>query len=132
MDVDIGLWNKQLEYVTSKEKSVLLSCGVGFGKTYANAVFAVISMYRYPGARIMMVARDVPQFKKSVLPELLKVFEMFELEEHIDYKYNRQSMEFSFKNGVIFFADKSTSFSFLTELSQSRLAFTSSIPKPNL
>jgi len=101
MEVDIGLWDKQLEYISSTEKSVLLSCGVGFGKTYANAVFAVISMYKYPGTRIMMVARDVPQFKKSVLPELLKVFQMFKLEEHIDYKYNRQSMEFTFTNGVI-------------------------------
>jgi hypothetical protein len=100
MNLNLKLWSKQIEYINSSEKSVYLQCGVGFGKTYINCIFAALSVYKYPGISMMMVARDVPQFRKSVLPEFEKVLSLFGLQEGSDYNYNRQSLHFLFWNNT--------------------------------
>jgi len=48
----------------------------------------------------MIVSRDIPQFKKAVLPELLSIFKMFSLVEGVHYKHDKSSQTFTFWNGV--------------------------------
>ena len=51
----------------------------------------------------MIVSRDIPQFKKAVLPELLSIFKMFNLVEGVDYKHDKSSQTFKFWNGVVIY-----------------------------
>ena len=44
----------------------------------------------------MFVARDMPQFKKAILPEMMTVLGIFNYKEGSDYILNKSSMEFYF------------------------------------
>jgi hypothetical protein len=85
------------------EKSVLLECGIGFGKTFVGCLFITTAVFTYGGhgQRFMIAARDNTQLKNAVLPELFKVFSLLGLEENIDYKVNRSDWCFTFDNGTI-------------------------------
>lgn len=97
MEINLDLWEKQFEFVFSKERSVLLQCGVGYGKTFSGCVFILMCLQDYHNCSYMIVSRDVPQFKKAVLPEFLKALEMFNYDEGQDYNFNRSSNTFYFK-----------------------------------
>ena len=94
---ELSLWDKQYKFLTSTKKSVLLQCGIGFGKTFVDCVFVLNSLQTYKNCNYMFVARDMPQFKKAILPEMMTVLEIFNYKEGADYILNRSSMEFYFK-----------------------------------
>lgn len=101
MDVNLTLWEKQAAFFNSDNiKSINMQCGIGYGKTFAGALFIVKSVFNYPGKNFMIVSRDMPQFKKAVLPELLTALKIFGLREGIDYKHNQSSQTFTFWNKV--------------------------------
>jgi len=100
VDVNLTLWEKQNEFIHAPEKSVLLQCGIGYGKTFSGCLFITLSVFKYAGKNFMIVSRDIPQFKKAVLPELLSIFKMFSLVEGVHYKHDKSSQTFTFWNGV--------------------------------
>lgn len=94
---NLRLWDKQYKFVTSEERDVLMQCGIGFGKTFAGAVWICLCLQKYKNCNYMIVARDVPQFKKAVLPELQSALKIFNYDEGEDYEFNRANSTFYFK-----------------------------------
>jgi len=99
----LKLWDKQFKFIASQKKSVLLQCGIGYGKTFTGAVFICKCVLDYPGKNFMIVARDIPQYKKAIYPEIRKVFDIFGFQEGSHYTYNKQDLKFEFDNGVTIF-----------------------------
>ena len=81
MNIDVGLWEQQYNFMEAANRDVLLECGIGYGKTFVGAVFAVTNVFAYPGKPGMIASRDFPQLKKAVLPEMKKALAMFGLKE---------------------------------------------------
>lgn len=103
MTSEFKLFRKQLEFINAKERSVLLQCGIGFGKSYVGALWIVLTALKYPGSKGMIVARDVPQLKMATLQELQKVFKVVGLKDGEDYEWNRSTNDIKFFNGTIVF-----------------------------
>lgn len=101
MNIDIGLWEKQIKFLSASERDVLLQCGIGYGKSFVGSVFVPTMVLKHPKKRGMIVARDYKQFKRAILPELEKVFQIFGWRENVDYIYNKADMFFKFNNGTI-------------------------------
>ena len=95
--VDIELWDKQHLFATDMDfPAILVDSGIGYGKTFGGAVMVRLLIENYQNNTGMIVSRDLPQFKKAVLPELLSVFRMFGDVEGKDYKHNRADNFFYF------------------------------------
>lgn len=111
MDINLTLWEKQATFFDSDHiKSILLQCGIGYGKTFIGSVYMIKSVYKYPGKNFMIVSRDMPQFKKAVLPELLTALKIFGLVEGRDYTHNQSSQTFRFWNGTIIYCVGATNY----------------------
>jgi len=101
MNIEIGLWDKQLDFMESMKRDVLLQCGIGYGKSFVGAILVPTYVLNYPKKRGMIVARDYKQFKRAILPELEKAFAIFGWRENVDYIYNKSDMYFKFPDGTI-------------------------------
>lgn len=99
---DLVLWDKQFKFLTCKKKSALMQCGIGYGKTFVGAVFIVDCLQRYENCNYMIVARDIPQFKKAILPELLSVLNLFNYIENRDFDFNKSNSTFYFKKENVY------------------------------
>lgn len=80
----------------SEKPDNLLDCGIGYGKTFVGALKARVMLDKFHNVNGMIVSRDLPQFKKAVLPELLKIFSIFKDVEGIDYEHNKADKFFFF------------------------------------
>lgn len=97
-EANLTLWDKQHTFLTSDHiPSILLECGIGYGKTFVGAMWARINVENYPNVNGMLVARDLPQFKKAMRPELLKVFKIFGDVVDVDYTENKAEGYFYFE-----------------------------------
>jgi len=80
----------------STSPATLLQCGIGYGKTFVGALDMRMAVDKYHDRNFMIVSRDLPQFKKAILPEWLNMLKLFGDEEGVDYEYNRSSHTFYF------------------------------------
>lgn len=80
----------------AQNPAVLLQCGIGYGKTFVGALLTRMSVDKYHDKNFMIVSRDLPQFKKAILPEWLAILNLFGDVEGVDYEYNRSSHTFTF------------------------------------
>lgn len=110
MNIEIGLWEKQNQFMQARNRDVLLECGIGFGKTFVGAIFAVTNVFQYPGKPGMIASRDFPQMKKAVLPEMKKALAMFGLKEKksgalgpMQYRFNGSDYTYTFWNETIIY-----------------------------
>lgn len=110
MNIDIGLWEQQYNFMEATNRDVLLECGIGYGKTFVGAVFAVTNVLQYPGKPGMIASRDFPQLKKAVKPEMKKALSMFGMREkktgtlgHLEYRSNDSDHTYTFWNGTIIY-----------------------------
>ena len=99
INVDVELFPKQIDFIQSKQRSVLLQSGIGFGKSFVGALWIVLTALRYPKVKGMIVARDYGQLKTASLVELKKVFALLELREGEHYEWNKSN------NDIMFFND---------------------------
>lgn len=104
-NLDLVLWDKQFTFIDSDHiPSILLECGIGYGKTFVGALWARNNVENYPNTSGMLVSRDLPQFKKAMIPELEKIFRMFGDIKGRDYIQNKQEGYFYFiKNNVFMY-----------------------------
>jgi len=100
MKIDIGLWNKQLKFMSMDCREILLECGIGYGKTFVGSIWSCTMILKNPNKIGMIVARDFGQFKKAVLPELTKAFQLFGWREGKHYKFNKVDNIMEFWNGA--------------------------------
>lgn len=100
---ELVLWEKQHDFFSFNHiQSILLECGIGYGKTFVGALWARSMVDEYHGVNGMIVSRDLPQFKKAVLPEFLKVLTIFGDVEGVDYKHNKSEKYFYFYSQKVY------------------------------
>jgi len=102
-EIDVELFPKQIDFVQSTERSVLLQSGIGFGKSFVGALWLVLTALKYPGVKGMIVARDFGQLKTASLVELKKVFTMLGLKEGEHYTWNRSNQDITFYNDTVIY-----------------------------
>ena len=86
MNKDLALSPSQMQFYTSQEEFTLYCGGLGSGKTFAGAVWALQQALANPGARGLITANSYSQLKKATLTCFFEVLAMFD----IDYKYKSQ------------------------------------------
>jgi len=82
----IVLSTPQIEFFRTDEKYTLFCGGLGGGKTYCGAMWAITMALRYPEANGLITANSYSQLKKATLAEVFMIL----TELGIDYKYKSQ------------------------------------------
>lgn len=100
-EVDLPLFPKQIDFIQSTERSVLLQSGIGFGKSFVGALWLVLTVLKYPDVKGMIVARDYGQLKTASLVELKKAFDILGLIEGKHYTWNRSNNDIVFFNKTV-------------------------------
>lgn len=80
---DIELSNSQYEFMYSEETHVLFCGGVGSGKTFTGALWAIMMSQLYPNCRGLITANTHSQLQKATLAELFSICDSL----GIKYKY---------------------------------------------
>ena len=83
---DFGLSQAQMDFVTSTESKTLFNGGLGSGKTFAGAVWAVYMTQKYPTCRGVITANTYTQLRDATLTTFFTVLDIF----GYTYKYNKQ------------------------------------------
>lgn len=71
----IELHKKQLEFFASQSKYTVYSGGVGSGKTFVGAFWAVSQMLAYPKAIGLITANTHSQLRKAALPQVFDILD---------------------------------------------------------
>lgn len=100
-EVSLKLFDKQIQFIKAKERSVLLQSGIGFGKSFVGALWVVLTALKYSNKKGMVIARDYPQLKMATLEELKKVFVMLGMKEGVHYTWNKSNNDIRFSNGTM-------------------------------
>ena len=95
---ELFLSKSQIQFVTSGNDYTLFCGGLGSGKTYAGAVWAMMQVLNYPGVSGIITANSYSQLKKATLVTFFKVLQ----EYGIDYKYKSQDGEIHIGDTVIY------------------------------
>ncbi len=95
--VNIGLSSSQLEFFKSDEQYTLFAGGLGSGKTYAGAVWAIYMALQNPHVRGLITANSYKQLNRATL---VKVFEICDLMQ-LKYTYKKQAGELIIEGALI-------------------------------
>lgn len=85
--------------------TIVLVGAVGTGKTDIAAHIVISICYQYPGTYWPVFRQNISTSKRSVIPSYLEMLNKMQLEEGIDYKYNKQDFEIKFlhnKSKIVF------------------------------
>lgn len=82
----ITLTAPQMDFITSNERNVLFSGGIGSGKSFIGAHWAKEKMAASPKTRGFIGANTYNQLRNATLATFFKVLEEFQ----VPYKYNQQ------------------------------------------
>lgn len=82
--VNINLSEPQHDFLYSESEYTLYCGGVGSGKTFIGALWAIMMSQKYPNARGLITANTHSQLTKATLAELFKICDMM----GIKYKFN--------------------------------------------
>lgn len=77
--MQIGLHKNQMTFFRAMEKYVLYSGGIGSGKTFVGALWAVTQAINFPGVAGIITANTHSQLQKSTLPLVFDILKMFKL-----------------------------------------------------
>lgn len=102
-EINVELFPKQIDFLQSTERSVLLQSGIGFGKSFVGALWVVLTALKYSNVKGLVVARDFPQLKMATLVEIKKVFSLLNLKEGAHYNWNKSSNDIEFYNGTVLY-----------------------------
>ena len=83
---DLELSPTQMSFVESDEQYTLFCGGLGSGKTFAGAVWALMQILNQPNARGLITANSYSQLKKATLVCFFEVLDKF----GIQYQYKSQ------------------------------------------
>lgn len=86
MNKDLSVSRSQMQFLESDADYTLYCGGIGSGKTFAGALWAVLMSQKYPGVPGMITANTHSQLKKATLIGFFKVLDMLGLE----YTYKQQ------------------------------------------
>ena len=76
MNKELAISPTQMEFVTSEEDYTLFCGGLGSGKTFAGAVWAVHNVLEYPDTIGIITANSYSQLKKATLPKFFEILDM--------------------------------------------------------
>lgn len=79
----------QMEFISSEEDYTLFCGGLGSGKTFAGACWAMHMVHQFPNTTGLITANSYKQLKKATLPVFFEVLDMF----GIPYQYKSQEGE---------------------------------------
>lgn len=80
---DVTLSESQYDFMYADEAHVLFCGGVGSGKTFTGALWAIMMAQKYPNCRGLITANTHSQLQKATLAELFSICDML----GIKYKY---------------------------------------------
>lgn len=84
--IDVQLSPPQLDFYKANEKYSLFCGGLGGGKTFVGALWAIKMILTYPKSRGLITANSYSQLKKATLVSLFELLDKFE----IPYFYKTQ------------------------------------------
>jgi phage terminase large subunit len=70
----------QMEFLTAREKYALFCGGLGSGKTYGGAAWAMLMSNQYPNTKGLITANSYSQLNKATLPKFFEVLRQNEIE----------------------------------------------------
>lgn len=97
---DIALSGPQYQFVSAKEAYVLYAGGLGSGKTYSGAAWAIYMALTYPNARGMITANTYSQLKKATLTAFFDLADKM----GINYKYYVNESKIEVRGGATIYA----------------------------
>jgi PBSX family phage terminase large subunit len=86
MNKELYLSPTQMEFLTAEEKYALFCGGLGSGKTYGGAAWAMLMANQHPKTKGLITANSYSQLKKATLTKFFDVLN----ENEIEYKYKSQ------------------------------------------
>lgn len=98
--VSLEMSKPQLEFIHSEENSVLFCGGLGSGKTFAGAVWAVYMATKYPHVQGMITANTHSQLRKATLTTLFGVLDHL----NISYRYYINDSKVVIQGGAVIYA----------------------------
>lgn len=93
MQLKLAVTKKQKQFIDAKESEVLFGGAAGGGKSYGQAVDALLFALRYPGSKQLILRRTFAELEKSLIRTSLSLFP-----KEI-YTFNSSSHVGKFKNG---------------------------------
>jgi phage terminase large subunit len=100
MEIDVEIFEKQMEFLEREERIVLFDAGIGSGKTAIGTLWLILHALKYPKTRWFLVSRDHKQLIKSCDVELRKNLERCGLKQGIHFiRRQSPSLEYQFRNG---------------------------------
>lgn len=97
---EIELSRPQMNFVNSDALYTLFSGGLGSGKTYAGAVWAVMMAMKYPHTKGLITANSYSQLKKATLSKFFDILNLL----RIKYFYKQQDGVIELEGGAIVYA----------------------------
>ncbi len=95
MTVDLSVTRKQKAFIDATESEVLFGGAAGGGKSYGQAVDALLFALRYPGSKQLILRRTFAELDKSLIRTTLALYPR-EL-----YSFNSSNHTGRFKNGSL-------------------------------
>lgn len=95
MILDLKVTKKQKEFIDSKESEVLFGGAAGGGKSYGQAVDALIFALKYPGSKQLILRRTFSELDKSLIRTTLSLY------PREIYSFNSSNHTGRFKNGSL-------------------------------
>lgn len=94
---DINLSASQMDFLKSPADYTLFAGGLGAGKTYVGAVWAVMMTQEFPETNGIITANSFKQLRRATLPKFFEILELF----GIEYHYKLHDSEIHLANGSI-------------------------------
>lgn len=98
MNKELLLSPGQMDFVNSEQQQTLFCGGLGSGKTFGGAVWAVKMIMEYPDTAGLITANSYSQLRKATLVAFFQMLDML----GIKYKYNRNENTVHVGNTVIY------------------------------
>lgn len=97
---ELALSQSQLDFVDSDKDRVLFCGGLGSGKTFAGAVWAIMMIHKYPNTPGLITANTYSQLKKATLVSFFNLCDAL----GIRYKYNINGSYIEINDTIIYCA----------------------------
>lgn len=89
MNKSLELWPAQMEFFESEFLFTLFCGGLGSGKTFTGAVWAITMALKYPDAQGLITANSYSQLRKATMTEMFKILDRL----GISYRYKQNESE---------------------------------------
>ena len=95
MTIDLKVTKKQKEFIDAKEGEVLFGGAAGGGKSYGQAVDALLFALKYPSSKQLILRRSFAELDKSLIRTTLSMY------PREIYSFNSSTHTGRFKNGSL-------------------------------